>query len=96
MKTTTWFEEHLTDDNQKFMRKDLAEEYKRQTADKLNPLKDEPWPRHEWTEGRCRQSGRYMKIEVSKFLSKVIIALPPAYSHLVLVLGFQEVAELDW
>lgn len=29
----------------------MAEEYGRQTADKLNPLKDEPWLRHQWTEG---------------------------------------------
>lgn len=29
----------------------MAEEYRRQTADKLNPLKDEPWLRHQWTEG---------------------------------------------
>lgn len=53
VKTTTWFEEHLTEDNQEYMRKSMAEEYRRQTAEKLNPLKDEPWQRHEWTEGRC-------------------------------------------
>ena len=53
LKNTTWFEEHLTEDNQKYMRKSINEEYRRQTAEKLNPLKDEPWPRHEWTEGRC-------------------------------------------
>lgn len=52
-KTTTWFEEHLTDDNQEYMRKSMAEEYKRQTAEKLCPLKDEPWQRHEWTAGVC-------------------------------------------
>lgn len=51
VKTTTWFEEHLTEDNQEFMKKSMAEEYGRQTADKLNPLKDEPWLRHQWTEG---------------------------------------------
>lgn len=60
LKTTTGFEEHLTEDNQEFMRKSMAEEYRRQTADKLNPLKDEPWPRHEWTEGgrhECQKLG---------------------------------------
>ncbi|XP_056439373.1 39S ribosomal protein L3, mitochondrial [Gadus chalcogrammus] len=54
LKNTTWFEEHLTEDNQKYMRKSINEEYRRQTAEKLNPLKDEPWPRHEWTEGSRR------------------------------------------
>lgn len=54
VKTTTWFDEHLTEENQEYMRKSTAEEYRQQTADKLNPLKDEPWPRHEWTEGSKR------------------------------------------
>ncbi|KAM3595650.1 uncharacterized protein V6R79_000546 [Siganus canaliculatus] len=54
VKTTTWFEENLTEDNQKYMRKSMAEEYRKQTAEKLNPLKDEPWQRHEWTEGSRR------------------------------------------
>lgn len=54
MRSDTWFEEHLTEDNQTFMKKSLAEEYRKQTADKLNPLKDEPWERHEWTEGSRR------------------------------------------
>lgn len=53
-KTTTWFEEHLTEDNQKYMRRSVGEEYAGQTAGKLNPLKDEPLPRHEWTEGSRR------------------------------------------
>uniref|UniRef100_A0A7N6FKG5 Large ribosomal subunit protein uL3m n=1 Tax=Anabas testudineus TaxID=64144 RepID=A0A7N6FKG5_ANATE len=52
--TTTWFDEHLTEDNKEYMRKSMAEEYERQTASKLNPLKDEPWQRHEWTEGSRR------------------------------------------
>ncbi|XP_041822949.1 39S ribosomal protein L3, mitochondrial [Melanotaenia boesemani] len=54
VKTTTWSDEHLTEDNQKYMRNITAEEYRTQTAEKLNPLKDEPWPRHEWTEGSRR------------------------------------------
>ncbi|MEQ2202397.1 hypothetical protein XENOCAPTIV_027904 [Xenoophorus captivus] len=54
VKTTTGFEEHLTEDNQKYMRNLMAEEYRSQTAERLNPLKDEPWPRHEWTEGSRR------------------------------------------
>lgn len=35
------------------MRKSLGEEYRRQTAEKLCPLKDEPWQQHKWTEGGC-------------------------------------------
>uniref|UniRef100_A0A3B4BLG4 Large ribosomal subunit protein uL3m n=1 Tax=Periophthalmus magnuspinnatus TaxID=409849 RepID=A0A3B4BLG4_9GOBI len=54
VKTTTWFEEHLTEDNQEYMRKIVGEDYRKLTAERLNPLKDEPWPRHEWTEGRGR------------------------------------------
>ncbi|XP_062385857.1 39S ribosomal protein L3, mitochondrial [Sardina pilchardus] len=50
----TWFDEHLTEDNAKFMRQVVYEDFKQMTADKLNPLKDEPWPRHEWQEGSRR------------------------------------------
>ncbi|XP_061616465.1 39S ribosomal protein L3, mitochondrial isoform X1 [Phyllopteryx taeniolatus] len=54
MRTTTWFDEHLTEENQQYLRREAAEEYRQQTADKLNPLKDEPWQRHEWIEGSRR------------------------------------------
>ncbi|XP_008330224.1 large ribosomal subunit protein uL3m [Cynoglossus semilaevis] len=54
VKSTTWFDEHLTEDNTEYMRKSISEEYRKMTADKLNPLKDEPWQRHEWTEGSRR------------------------------------------
>ncbi|KAM6959001.1 large ribosomal subunit protein uL3m [Aplochiton taeniatus] len=54
VKTTTWWDEHLTEDNQSFMRKSLGEEFNRLKASKLHPLKDEPWPRQEWTEGSRR------------------------------------------
>ncbi|XP_019721641.1 large ribosomal subunit protein uL3m [Hippocampus comes] len=54
LKTSTWVDEHLTEENQQFLRRETAEEYRKQTADKLNPLKDEPWQRHEWTEGSRR------------------------------------------
>lgn len=56
-KTSTWFDEHLTEDNQEFMRKSVAEEYRRQTGDKVNPLKDEPWLRQQWTEGKSSSAG---------------------------------------
>ncbi|XP_007547629.1 large ribosomal subunit protein uL3m [Poecilia formosa] len=54
LKKTTWFEEHLTEDNQTYLRNLMAEEYRKQTASKLNPLRDEPWPRQDWTEGSRR------------------------------------------
>lgn len=54
VKTTTWFDEHLTEDNQEYMRKMISEDFRKLTAERLNPLKDEPWPRHEWTEGSKR------------------------------------------
>lgn len=50
----TFLEEHLTEENQEFMRKSMAQEYRQMTAAKLNPLKDEPWPRHEYTKGSRR------------------------------------------
>uniref|UniRef100_A0A673KLN1 Large ribosomal subunit protein uL3m n=1 Tax=Sinocyclocheilus rhinocerous TaxID=307959 RepID=A0A673KLN1_9TELE len=53
-RTNTWWDEHLTEDNASFLKKVVTEEYKQQTTDKLNPLKDEPWPRHEWVEGSRR------------------------------------------
>ncbi|XP_057684319.1 39S ribosomal protein L3, mitochondrial [Corythoichthys intestinalis] len=54
LQTPTWIDEHLTDEHQKYIRREIAEEYRQQTADKLYPLKDEPWERHEWTEGSRR------------------------------------------
>lgn len=54
LKSPTWFEEHLTEDNQEYMRKIVGEDFRKMTAERLNPLKDEPWPRHEWTEGSKR------------------------------------------
>lgn len=67
VKTTTWFEEHLTEENQDYMRKIMAEEYRKQTKEKLFPLKDEPWPRQEWTEG----TGHFK----SRFLSFILLLL---------------------
>ncbi|TRY65720.1 hypothetical protein DNTS_005563 [Danionella cerebrum] len=52
--TVTWWDEHLTEENASFLKKDTAEEYEKMTKDRLNPLKDEPWPRHEWVEGSKR------------------------------------------
>ncbi|ROL45895.1 39S ribosomal protein L3, mitochondrial [Anabarilius grahami] len=53
-RTNTWWDEHLTEDNASFLKKIITDEYQQLTTDKLNPLKDEPWPRHEWEEGSRR------------------------------------------
>lgn len=47
----TWWHEHLSEENVQFLRKAAAEEYRAQTASKLCPLKDEPWPLNEWKPG---------------------------------------------
>ncbi|KAG9355710.1 hypothetical protein JZ751_000548 [Albula glossodonta] len=54
IKSATWWDEHLSEENSSFVRKVIPEEYASQTAGKLNPLKDEPWPRHEWEAGSRR------------------------------------------
>ncbi|XP_035287425.1 39S ribosomal protein L3, mitochondrial isoform X1 [Anguilla anguilla] len=54
IKSTTWWDEHLSEENSSFLRKVIPEEYSSQTASMLNPLKDEPWPRHKWEEGSRR------------------------------------------
>ncbi|XP_069667872.1 large ribosomal subunit protein uL3m isoform X1 [Haliaeetus albicilla] len=46
--STTWWHEHLSEENVQFLKKITAEEYKAQTDSKLCPLKDEPWPLNEW------------------------------------------------
>ncbi|XP_044311820.1 39S ribosomal protein L3, mitochondrial [Varanus komodoensis] len=50
----TWWNEHLTEENNQFFRKLIAEEDKAQIASKLYPLKDEPWPLHDWKPGSKR------------------------------------------
>ncbi|KAG7458045.1 hypothetical protein MATL_G00233710 [Megalops atlanticus] len=54
IKSSTWWDEHLSEENSAFLRKVVPEEYDRMTASKLNPLKDEPWPRHAWEPGSRR------------------------------------------
>ncbi|XP_037549480.1 39S ribosomal protein L3, mitochondrial [Nematolebias whitei] len=66
----TWFDEHLTEDNQKYMRNIMAEEYNQLTAARLNPLKDEPWPRHEWTEGSLRVGVIAVKLGMAPIWTK--------------------------
>ncbi|KAM8883524.1 large ribosomal subunit protein uL3m [Synchiropus picturatus] len=70
LKTTTWFEENLTEDNQTFMRTEIAEEFRKQTEDKLNPLKDEPWQRHSWAEGSRRVGLVAVKLGMAPLWSK--------------------------
>lgn len=53
VKTSTWWDEHLTADNVEFLKREVTQEYNELTAAQLNPLKDEPWPRHQWEEGEC-------------------------------------------
>uniref|UniRef100_UPI0037E983F6 large ribosomal subunit protein uL3m n=1 Tax=Semicossyphus pulcher TaxID=241346 RepID=UPI0037E983F6 len=70
VKTTTWCDEHLTQDNQEYMRKSVAEEHRTQTAEKLNPLKDEPWQRHEWAEGSRRVGLIALKLGMAPIWTK--------------------------
>ncbi|XP_015709558.1 39S ribosomal protein L3, mitochondrial [Coturnix japonica] len=50
----TWWHEHLSEENVQFLKQATAEEYRAQTASKLCPLKDEPWPLNEWKPGSVR------------------------------------------
>lgn len=54
VKSSTWWDEHLSEENSQFLRKLVPEEYKALTNNKLCPLKDEPWPREPWVEGSHR------------------------------------------
>uniref|UniRef100_UPI00398E7A4D large ribosomal subunit protein uL3m isoform X2 n=1 Tax=Pristiophorus japonicus TaxID=55135 RepID=UPI00398E7A4D len=51
---STWWHEHLSDENIHHLRKLVPEEYKFLTASKSCPLKDEPWPRLPWEPGTHR------------------------------------------
>ncbi|XP_010789957.1 large ribosomal subunit protein uL3m, partial [Notothenia coriiceps] len=84
VKSTTWFDEHLTEDNQEFMRKTIAEEYRSQTAEKLNPLKDEPWQRHDWAEGSRRVGLVAVKLGMAPIWTKA------GEKHVVTLLQVQD------
>ncbi|KAM7384135.1 hypothetical protein PAMA_011468 [Pampus argenteus] len=95
VKTTTWFEEHLTEENQEYMRKSVTEEFQRQTAEKLNPLKDEPWPRNEWTEGSRRVGLVAVKLGMAPVWSKegkrhVVTMLQVQDCHVIKYLSKEE------
>lgn len=52
--TATWWDEHLTEENKKYLKHITKVEYDTMTSSKLNPLKDEPWPRKPWEPGSLR------------------------------------------
>ncbi|XP_072009580.1 large ribosomal subunit protein uL3m [Engystomops pustulosus] len=51
---STWWDEHLSEQNKEYMQQLSGQEYKDMTASKLCPLKDEPWPLHPWKPGSHR------------------------------------------
>ncbi|XP_020662525.3 large ribosomal subunit protein uL3m [Pogona vitticeps] len=54
IKTPTWWDEHLSEENFQFVKKITKQEMNALTASKLCPLKDEPWPLHPWEPGSKR------------------------------------------
>ncbi|KAL0593163.1 39S ribosomal protein L3, mitochondrial [Plecturocebus cupreus] len=53
-KSVTWWDEHLSEENVPFIKQLVSDEDKAQLANKLCPLKDEPWPIHPWEPGSSR------------------------------------------
>lgn len=53
-KSSTWWDEHLSEENASFVKQLVSDEDKAQLASKLSPLKDEPWPIHPWEPGSSR------------------------------------------
>ncbi|GAB1294604.1 39S ribosomal protein L3, mitochondrial [Apodemus speciosus] len=53
-KSSTWWDEHLSEENVSFVKQLVSDENKAQLTSKLNPLKDEPWPLHPWEPGSSR------------------------------------------
>uniref|UniRef100_UPI00358DE4E6 large ribosomal subunit protein uL3m isoform X2 n=1 Tax=Myxine glutinosa TaxID=7769 RepID=UPI00358DE4E6 len=51
---STWWDEHLSEENNLFMRKIVPMEHQELLQGRLNPLRDEPWPLHPWNEGSVR------------------------------------------
>uniref|UniRef100_A0A8C8C5J0 Large ribosomal subunit protein uL3m n=1 Tax=Oncorhynchus tshawytscha TaxID=74940 RepID=A0A8C8C5J0_ONCTS len=90
VKTTTWWEEHLTEDNKSYMRKSLGEEYNRQIAAKLHPLKDEPWPRQEWTKESRRVGLVAVKLGMAPVWTKT------GERHVVTMLQVQDCHVLNY
>lgn len=90
IRTNTWWDEHLTEDNASFVKKIITDEYQQLTADKLNPLKDEPWPRHEWVEGG---SGHIAQTFKDLFIDPDIFSTSTfkdyfMYSHCIYIYNF--------
>ncbi|XP_077899432.1 large ribosomal subunit protein uL3m isoform X3 [Ictidomys tridecemlineatus] len=53
-KSSTWWYEHLSEENASFVKQLVSDEDKAQLASKMSPLKDEPWPIHPWEPGSSR------------------------------------------
>ncbi|XP_059801183.1 39S ribosomal protein L3, mitochondrial [Hypanus sabinus] len=51
---STWWHEHLSEENVRHLRKVVSEEYKLLTENRSCPLKDEPWSRLPWEPGTRR------------------------------------------
>uniref|UniRef100_A0A8C4QJB2 Large ribosomal subunit protein uL3m n=1 Tax=Eptatretus burgeri TaxID=7764 RepID=A0A8C4QJB2_EPTBU len=51
---STWWDEHLSEENSMFMRKMVPMEQQELLQSRLNPLRDEPWPLHPWSLGSVR------------------------------------------
>ncbi|XP_076865615.1 large ribosomal subunit protein uL3m [Brachyhypopomus gauderio] len=84
LKTSTWWDEHLTNENVSFMGKAVVEEYNHLTTDRLNPLKDEPWPRHEWAADSRRVGLVAIKLGMMPLWTKM------GEKHVVTVLQVQD------
>ncbi|XP_054848115.1 39S ribosomal protein L3, mitochondrial [Eublepharis macularius] len=72
----TWWDEHLSEENCKFLKNLTTEEFKAQTASKLCPLKDEPWPLHHWEPGSKRIGVVALKLGMMPLWTKAGERLP--------------------
>ncbi|XP_036188518.1 39S ribosomal protein L3, mitochondrial isoform X3 [Myotis myotis] len=69
-KSSTWWDEHLSEENVSFVKQLASDEDKAQLASKLCPLKDEPWPRHPWEPGSSRVGLVAVKLGMMPFWTK--------------------------
>ncbi|XP_051871622.1 39S ribosomal protein L3, mitochondrial [Pristis pectinata] len=67
---STWWHEHLSDENIHHLRKIVSEEYKSLTVNRSCPLKDEPWPRLPWEPGTRRVGLVAMKLGMMPLWTK--------------------------
>ncbi|XP_015423597.1 PREDICTED: 39S ribosomal protein L3, mitochondrial isoform X2 [Myotis davidii] len=69
-KSSTWWDEHLSEENVSFIKQLASDEDKAQLASKLCPLKDEPWPIHPWEPGSSRVGLVAVKLGMMPFWTK--------------------------